>query len=109
MIDLATARERVGVYLREMEARMDAFGSALPENQQRPKHQLAIVEEREYDFGWVIFYNSKEFVDSGDHLHALGGNAPLIVDRRDGELYVTGTAEDLDYYLEEYRNGMRRR
>jgi hypothetical protein len=109
MTDLVTARQQVTEYLRQVEARMDSFGSALPRNTDRPKHQLAIVEEREFEFGWMFFYNTKKFAETGDHLYALGGNAPLIVDRTDGELYVTGTAEPLEHYLDEYRRGVRQR
>lgn len=32
----------------------------------------------------------------------LGGNAPLIVDRRDGSIYVTGTAYSYEKYVKEY-------
>jgi hypothetical protein len=42
---------------------------------------------REEDFGWAFFYNSKQFVETGDIEWALGGNAPLIVDRSTGELH----------------------
>ena len=87
---------------------MNAFGSALPGYQDRPKHHLVIVGELEFEFGWVFYFNTKEFVDTGDLDHALGGNAPLIFDRADGELYFAGTAHDLDSYIEEYRNGKRR-
>jgi hypothetical protein len=108
MIDLATARERMMEFLRRAEARGNSFGSALPGYRERPKHHLVIVEEREYEFGWAFFWNTKEFIDSGDHRFALVGNAPIIVDRGDGQLYVTGTAHSWEHYLEEYRSGQRR-
>lgn len=107
MTDLTTARELVKDFLQGSGARMNSFGSALPGHQNRPKHDLVIVSERKYDFGWVFFWNTKQFADSGDHRHGLVGNAPLIVDRNDGQLYVTGTAHPLDYYIEEYRKGTR--
>ena len=109
MGDLTTARARVTDYLRKMEARKNVFGSALPGHKDRPKHHLVVVSEREYDFGWVFFYNTKEFVDSGDPVLGLVGNAPLIVDRTDGQLYVSGTAHPLEHYIEEYRKGIRHR
>jgi hypothetical protein len=87
---------------------MNSFGSALPGYRDRPRHHLVIVEEREYEFGWAFFWNTKEFVDSEDHRHNLAGNAPMIVDRSDGQLYVTGTAHSWAHYLEEYRSGKRR-
>lgn len=105
MTDLITARELVRDYLRGSGERMNSFGSALPGHKNRPRHELVIVKEIEYDFGWVFCWNTKEFMESRDFRHGLAGNAPFIVDRNDGQLYVTGTAHRLDYYIEEYRKG----
>ena len=46
---------------------------------------------------WMFYYNTKEFIRSGDFKYALAGNAPLIMDRADGKLYVTGTAHPSAY------------
>ena len=108
MIAREAARCQVGEYLLRMEAQLNSFGSALPGYSSRPKHQLVITKEEEYDFGWVFCYNTKEFVEAGNSSAALAGNAPLIVDRIDGQIYVTGTAYPLDHYIGEYRNGIRR-
>jgi hypothetical protein len=109
MTDLATARELVTDYLCKIKARMNSFGSVLLGYPERPKDRFVIVDTREYDFGWIFFYNTKGFADSGDHLQALTGNSPLIVDRADGRLYVTGTAHPLEHYIKEYRKGVRHR
>jgi len=37
----------------------------------------------EYPAGWVFYYQSAEYVKSGDVQHALVGNAPLFVPRDD--------------------------
>ena len=108
MIDITTARQRIMDYLRRVESRMNSFGSALPGYRDRPKCHLVIADEEEYEFGWAFSFTTKEFMDSGDHEHALGGNAPVIVDRSDGQLYVTGTAHSREHYLAEYRSGRRR-
>lgn len=31
--------------------------------------------------GWVFFYNSREFIETGDFISALAGNGPIFVDR----------------------------
>lgn len=56
----------------------------------------------ERPFGWVFFYNSKLFIESGDIGDDAVGNAPIIVDRRDGSIHVTGTAGPLERYLDRY-------
>ena len=108
MIDLSTARERVKDYLLRMERQMNALGSALP-GYKNPNHRLVILKEYDYDFGWVFSYNTEQYVATGDRSYALAGNAPLIVDRADGQLYGTGTAYPLDHFIAEYRRGVRRR
>ena len=95
-------------HLRKMEREMDDFGSALQENKNRPSHSLVITRTIEEDFGWVYVYNAREFVETGNFLHALAGNAPFIVSRVDGGLYSTGTARPIEHYIEEFRSGVRR-
>jgi hypothetical protein len=46
---------------------------------------------------------SKLFRDTGDFKHAIAGNAPVIVDRRDGSLHPTGTAHPIEHYVEQFR------
>lgn len=68
-------------------------------------NELALFEDKTLDtpFGWVFFYNSRTFVETGDKKHFVRGAAPLIVDRRDGSTHFTGTARPVDYYIEEYQ------
>src|SRR2546423_582937 len=66
--------------------------------------ELALAEDRvlERPFGWIFFYNSRQFLETGDDRHALLGNAPFIVDRRDGSVHATGTGRPLQHYIERY-------
>lgn len=56
-------------------------------------------------YGWIFFYNSRLFLETGDALYALAGNAPLIIDKEDGSLHVTGTAYPLEYYIAVFEKG----
>ncbi len=89
-ITYVDARERVDGYLVRVSADL--------------RHEVAVLEwlTREEEFGWVFFYNSKRFVETRDMQWALGGNAPLIVDKYTGEIHVTGTAHPIEYYIERY-------
>lgn len=75
---------------------------------QSANDDFVIVENDtiETDFGWVFFYNSKQYLESGNISHALAGNAPIIVDRLTGEIAETGTAHDIDYYIQRYRDSL---
>ena len=68
--------------------------------------EVVILEEHtiETDFGWVFFYQTKRWVETGDMMDGLVGNAPFIIDRRDGSIHVTGTARPTQYYIENYRS-----
>jgi len=56
----------------------------------------------EKPWGWVFFYNSREFATTGDPKYQLVGNAPYIVNRETHELLATGTAEEIDVYIADY-------
>ena len=40
-----------------------------------------IVSHETIDQGWLFFYNSKAFIESGDPSARLVGNGPIFVDR----------------------------
>jgi hypothetical protein len=108
MVEINIARERVAAYLLQMERGINAFGSALP-GYKDPQVHLVIVKESQYEFGWVFCYDNQRYVDTGDIEHAIAGNAPLIVDHEEGQIYLTGTAFPLEHFINEYRNGVRRK
>ncbi len=66
--------------------------------------QCAIVREAtlKRPYGWVFFWQSRAYLETRDWKKMLGGNAPIIVDRVNGEVRVTGTALPLEKYLAEY-------
>lgn len=63
-------------------------------------------ETIEHEWGWVFFYQSKEYLKTGDFRHALAGNAPYIVNRKNGQIRVTGTAHPIEYYIQEYEQSL---
>lgn len=61
-----------------------------------PEHTI------EKDWGWVFFYQSKSYLETGNFEDMLAGNAPIIVNRKSAELTHTGTAFSIEHYLKEY-------
>ncbi len=57
---------------------------------------------QEHPFGWVFFHDSKRYIETGDPQHRLAGNAPLIVDRRDGRTTFVPTGRPLHLAIREY-------
>lgn len=72
---------------------------------ENPDDELIIIDENviETEFGWVFCYDSKKFKESGELIYALAGNAPIIFDNRDETLHVTGTSNDINYYIKEHQ------
>jgi hypothetical protein len=91
MIDKAKARKLVAYNLQA--------------TNERHGLDLIVVDEQtiEDDFGWVFFYSSKQYIETGDFRFAIAGNAPFIVDRRDGSLHPTGTAEPIETFIDCYK------
>lgn len=56
----------------------------------------------EYSWGWVFYYQSKKFLETGDFRDQLAGNAPYFVNKLSGDVRTTGTAHDIDHYVAEY-------
>ncbi|NVM75000.1 hypothetical protein FHW83_000780 [Duganella sp. SG902] len=46
---------------------------------------------REIEQGWVFFFNSAEYVRTGNYIHALAGNGPLLV-LRNGNVVMLPSA-----------------
>lgn len=65
-------------------------------------HELVVADVQPFEHGWVFFYETAEFLRSRDWRHRLGGNAPLLVDRRNGSLHVTGTVKPTEHHVAEY-------
>jgi hypothetical protein len=68
--------------------------------------ELAIIDAEtiEKEYGWVFFYQTKEYLKTGNIVDALVGNAPYIVNKYTGELIETGTAKPVEEYIAEYES-----
>jgi hypothetical protein len=97
----------VAAYLDEHEIATFDFESPLPRHEDRHVQKLVVVRVDEHDFGWVYFYDGSAHANTGNVRDAVVGAAPLIVDKTDGKLYITGTAHPIEHYLQEYRLGRR--
>ena len=70
--------------------------------------KLVVIPEftQERSWGWVIFYNSKEYLETKEAKDLVAGNAPYLVDRESGEMLMTGTSDPLETYIAEYEQQM---
>ncbi|WP_407297881.1 hypothetical protein [Stutzerimonas zhaodongensis] len=49
-----------------------------------------------------MFHTSKLWLETHDIRYAIAGNAPIIVERETGKLIPTGTAMNIERYIENY-------
>jgi hypothetical protein len=93
------------VFLKSAEEARSLAEKYLPERPMASLAEVVILDEHtiETDFGWVFFWNSKKYMETGEFQYALAGNAPLIVDRRDGSVHLTSTAYPVEEIIENYR------
>ena len=56
----------------------------------------------ETSFGWVFFYNSKRFVETGESRYRLAGNGPVIVNKHNGSIEFFGSAKPPQEIVAEY-------
>jgi hypothetical protein len=66
--------------------------------------ELVVLEDRTIarSWGWVFFYTSRLWRETGDLKYAIAGNAPFLVERETGRILPLGTAYSPEKYLEAY-------
>lgn len=90
MIDYETAKQNAIEYINKGSSRAD--------------HEALIIDDLtiEKEYGWIFFYNSRIYLETGNIHYSFIGNAPFIVEKEDGSFHYTGTARDTEYYITQY-------
>jgi len=98
MLSYREARERALAQMRSRPAPMP------------PGDELILIDDDtlEREWGWVFFFGSRRWRETGDPVYEHRGEGPLIVDRHDGTVHMTGTDKPGDYYVTQYETEYRR-
>ncbi|MCW3463684.1 YrhB family protein [Chitinophaga nivalis] len=69
--------------------------------------EIVVVDEYTIERAtyFVFFYNSKKYVETGDYSWLLLGNTPFIISKITCDIYCTGTAETIEYYMDLFEKG----
>ena len=69
-------------------------------------HDLVILKDKtvERPFGWVFFYTTRQYAETGDKQYLLPGTAPLVVLRADGATDYLPTSIPPNRAIEIYEN-----
>jgi hypothetical protein len=73
--------------------------------------QYVVVGEStiEKPFGWIFFYQSKKFLETGIFKHRLAGNGPVFVNKMTGAIDFFGSLPPFDVILTDYEKKLRER
>lgn len=63
--------------------------------------ELLIHEKPSGDL-WIYYYESAKYLRTQDPSHALAENAPILIDTKTGEGFLTGTEEPITEYVSAY-------
>jgi len=68
------------------------------------EYDLVLLYEHtmEFESGWVFFYQTKEYAETRDITKMIAENAPIIIDKNDGSLHITGTDSPIEKYIRDY-------
>ena len=93
MLTKAEAIELVSEKLRQMSA---------------SENPLVVVETNtiERPFGWVFFYNSQKYIETGVLRLRLAGNGPIIVNKISHAVEFFGTNKPVQTLIEDYENSL---
>ncbi len=56
-------------------------------------------ETLEYPACFVFFYQSKKFLETGDWSEILVGHGPVFINRENGRVFETGSAQSVSHYI----------
>jgi len=78
------------------------------ENSEKSGLDLVILDDEaiKKTYGIIFFYNTKKYNKTrNDDDNTLIGNAPFLVENKNGNIVVFGTSQSEDYYIKEYEAG----
>ena len=72
--------------------------------------ELLLEESKtqEHEFGWVFFWTTKKYLETGDPQFLVPGNGPLVVNREDGSTHLLSTSVPPARAIAEYEDRWRR-
>jgi hypothetical protein len=67
------------------------------------KPEMIILDELtvEKDYGWVFYWTSRPWRETGDFQFAIAGNGPILVSRETGAIYSCGTSAPIEDRIKE--------
>lgn len=70
-----------------------------------PDLKCVILDEQtvEAPAGWIFFFQSATYLETGNLSDRIINNLPIVVDRRNGSISFIKSGQSIKSYIEEYR------
>lgn len=71
---------------------------------QEPGDSLIIIDNltQEKPYGWIFFFDSKKYLETGNFLFMLCGNGPVVFERESQRIVRLGTALKMEEEIARY-------
>ncbi|HMZ47475.1 MAG TPA: YrhB domain-containing protein [Flavobacteriales bacterium] len=58
-----------------------------------PKYDFVLLDDETVTmpYGWIFWYNTRKYLETGDIMASTPGNAPFVVERSDGRIHYLPT------------------
>jgi len=93
-----------------MLTKTEALELVSKELQQRhsPDNRTVVVDKDtiERAFGWVFFYNTKRFLETGKSRYRLLGNGPVIVNKHTANIEFFGSGKPVEEVISDYERNL---
>lgn len=65
---------------------------------------LVILSELtiEKDYGWIFFYQSRKYLETGEFSHILAGNGPVVFESESGAVHHLGSHKHPDELIRNF-------
>jgi hypothetical protein len=79
-------------------------------NKGAPPGSLAIIDARTVHkpYGWIFFFNRKEFLETGNYKKSLIGNGPIVCFKLTGRIIRLGSSFDPEKKIAEFESRLKK-
>jgi hypothetical protein len=101
-MDELIARDLAAVELASMQASVDKVDQDKRLHGLPPSDvEFVLTNIQRIGNTWCVFYNNRAYVNTGNFVHALAGNGPILISAN-GRIGHAGSALCVEHYVEEF-------
>src|SRR5688500_8113801 len=99
--EMITFQQAEQLALEHIKPSADCIRKTLPDDEIVIEHSVELLD------CWLLFMNSKRYLETHNIVHRLLGGGPLIVGKENGDIYQGGSGSTVEVWLGEFREFIR--